>query len=156
MPTIGPTVNVDKTQHCAMLTRFITSQCDHGGYLCMGINNSLSLQQIWTSPSYIRLAGQTLENVARVTTPRLPSFLSLSPHSPTSLTFNQRDYKKKWSLKLNCHSNILLVRASRSQTPPSNIHKRRGAWAPAYVSTDSMYMDRVNYKRGSASGTGPT
>jgi len=79
-----------------MPTRFITSQCDHGGYLCMGINNSLNLQQSWTSPSYIRLAGQTLENVARVTTPPcLPSFLSLSPNSPTSLTFNQRDYEKK-------------------------------------------------------------
>ena len=123
----------------------------------MGINNSLSLQQSWTSPSYIRLAGQTLENVARVTTLCLPSFLSLnfSPF-PTSLTFNQRDYEKKWSLKLNCHSNILLVKASRSQTSPSNIHKWRGVWAQGYVSTDSMYMDRVNYKRGSASGTGPT
>ena len=54
-----------------------------------------------TSPSL-------LESLARVITPpSLPSFLALnSPHSPTSLTFNHRDYEKKGSLKPNCQSDI--------------------------------------------------
>ena len=39
---------------------------------------------------------------------------SLSHHSPTSLTLNQIDYLRMWSLKFNCQRNILLV---NSQTP---------------------------------------
>ena len=43
----------------------------------------------------------------------LPSFLprspSLSTHPPTSLTFHQRDYEKKYSLKLNCSSTATLL-----------------------------------------------
>ena len=94
-----------------MLTRFITSQRDHGGYLCMGTDTSLSLQESWhLPPSSISLAGQTLQSFPRdYMYSSLPSFFprppSLSLHSLTSLTFNQRDYEKKWSLKFNCHSN---------------------------------------------------
>ena len=60
-----------------------------------------------TSKEAISQYLPTLESLAR----DLPAFLlsrplSLTPHSPTSLTFNQRDYEQKWSLKLNCHSNI--------------------------------------------------
>ena len=78
----------------------------------MGTNNSLSLQESWhLPPSSISLAGQTLQSFPRdYMYSSLPSFFprppSLSLHSLTSLTFNQRDYEKKWSLKLNCHSNI--------------------------------------------------
>jgi len=46
----------------------------------------------------------------------------------------------------------------RSQTPSLqnfNIPKRRGAWAPAYVTTE-QHLHGVNYNRGSASGRGPT
>ena len=43
------------------------------------------------------------------------------------------DYEQKRNLKLNCHSNIAPRRQSLQHL---NIHKRRGAWAPAYVSTE--------------------
>ena len=69
----------------------------------------------------------------------------LSPRSPISLAFNQRDYEKKWSLKLSSL-------APRRQA--FNIPKRRGAWAPAYVSTE-QHLHGFNDNRGSA-GRGPT
>jgi len=61
-----------------------------------------------TSPSSLSLAVQTLESLAHETTsPCLPSFLAFPPIMfPASLTFNQRDYEQKWSLKLDCHSSI--------------------------------------------------
>ena len=56
----------------------------------------------------------------------LPAFFphppSLSPHSPTSLTFNQRDYEQKWSIKLNCHSNSSPRRQSfKTSTFPTSV-----------------------------------
>ena len=71
--------------------------------------------------------------------------LSFSPHSPTSLTFNQRYYEQKWSVELNCHSNI----ASKRQT--FKIHKQRGAGAQAYVSTE-QHLHGVNFNRRSDRG----
>ena len=46
--------------------------------------------------------------------PRGPS---LSPHSPTSLTFSQKDCEQRWSFKLKCHSNIRLPDAKTSLFP---------------------------------------
>ena len=76
-----------------MLTRFITSQHDHGGYLCVVTNNSLNVQEGYISldPSSFSLAGQTRAREDPILPPCLPSFLvppSPSPHLPTSLTFN--------------------------------------------------------------------
>jgi len=82
------------------------------GYLCMGANNSLSLQQSWHLPSSSR--GRLL----RILSARqlLPAFFpcppSHSPRSPTSITFQQRDYIQKWGLKLNRHTNIAPRRQS--------------------------------------------
>jgi len=103
-----------------MLTRCITSQHVH-----------LSLQESWhLPPSSINLTGQTLESLACLTTLCLP-FSSLSPHFPTSLTFNQRGYEKKWSLKLNCHL-LPDAKPSKLQYP-----KRRGTWAPNSICMES-------------------
>ena len=49
------------------------------------------------------------------------------------------------------------VTATSLQTPSLqnfNIHKRLGAWAPTYVSTE-QHLHGDNYNRGSASGRGP-
>jgi len=99
---------------------------------------------------------ETLESLARETSPCLPSFPLppfLSPHSPSSLTFNQRDYEQKIMV-----SQVQLSQQHHSQTPilqTFNTPKRRSAWAPAYVSTEQQ-LHVVNYNRGSASGRGPT
>ena len=67
--------------------------------------------------------GQTLESLSRVTTPP-PAFLLSSPslslaHFPH---LNQRDYETKWSLKLNCHSNIAPTRkAFKTSIFPSGV-----------------------------------
>ena len=65
-----------KPEQC-WLDRFITSQRDHGGYLCTGINNSLSLQESWhLPPSSVTLVGPTLKNLARDDHSSMPSFIS--------------------------------------------------------------------------------
>ena len=67
-----------------MLTRFITSQHDHGGYLCVVTNNSLNVQEGYISldPSSLSLAGPDSSARGPDTT-SLPSFLS-----PPSLSFS--------------------------------------------------------------------
>ena len=93
-----------------MLTRFITSQCDHGGYLCMGTNNPLSLQESWhLPPSSINLVGQTRESLVRL--PAFPLFLPLLPlHSPST-----RGTTKEME------SQAQLTQQHRSQTPKTSI-----------------------------------
>jgi len=113
------------------------------------------------SPSSISLAGQLdCRESCLCGYSSLRSFFfrspSLSPHSPSSIyTLNWRDYEKKWSLKLNRHSNIAPKRQAFKTSNYSP--KRRGAWAPAYLrvyTEQHLYGD--NYNRGSASGRGPT
>ena len=123
-----------------MLTRFIASQHDHGGYLCMGINSSLSLQKSWhLPPSSLSLAGQALESLARKTIPPcLPSFPpSLSPHSPTSLTFNQTDY-------YGVSSSNASPSKRRSVTPSSQNVFQSGGVESGHQPT-SQHLHRVNY-----------
>ena len=52
---------------------------DHGGYLCTGMNNSISLLESWhLPPSSLSLTGQTRDLPAiLLLPPSLPSFLSL-------------------------------------------------------------------------------
>jgi len=73
------TVNINKPQHIyAML--IITSQYDHGSYLCMGINNFLSLQESWHLPPPPFASRGRLSRVwpARLLLPAFLLFLSLS------------------------------------------------------------------------------
>ena len=58
-----------------MLTSFITSQHDHGGYLCMLINNLNVQERVHLPPSSLSLAGQTFARQARNYVPRLPPCL---------------------------------------------------------------------------------
>ena len=98
----------------------------------MGSNNSLS----W-----------------KTTPPCLPPF-PLSPHSPTSLTFNQLLNRNGVSSATVTATSSLPNLASRRQAL-TTITKRRVVWAPAYVSIE-QHSYGVNYNRGSASGRGPT
>jgi len=86
----------------------------------MGINTSLSLQESWhLPPSSISLDGQTLDSLARETTPPcLPSFPrspSLSPHSPNSLTYLQRE-------------ELLMEMESQAQLSKQHLAPRRHAF----------------------------
>ena len=126
------------------------------GYLCMGTNNSLSLQENWhLLISSLSLTGQTFESLASETTPPcLPSFLALPLFLPflPILPLHSPSTEGLRSLKLNCHSDI----ARRRQSFKTSIFEQwRGAWAPAYVSME-QHLHGVNYKRGSASGRGST
>ena len=62
------------------MIRIITSQYDHGGYLCMGINNFLSLQESWHLPPPPFASRGRLSRVwpARLLLPAFLLFLSLS------------------------------------------------------------------------------
>jgi len=81
----------------------------------------------------------------------LPAFFprphSLSPHSPTSLTFNQRDYEQKWSLKL---SNI----APRPQSfktsifPSSVVPRHQPTCLPNSICMESTTKERVPVAEG--------
>jgi len=84
----------------------------------MGTNNSQNLHESWHLLPALVSRGRLSRTVS---CPRdYPSFFprprgpSLSPHSPTSLTFSQNDYEQRWSFKLNCHSNIRLPDAKAS------------------------------------------
>jgi len=95
-----------------------SSQHDHGGYPCMGINTSLSVQETWHLLSRVWPARLLL-----------PAFLLSSIHFPlylTSLTFNQMDYWQKWSFRLNCQSNILTYLALDAK--PSKLIPHWAAW----------------------------
>jgi len=136
-----------------MLTGFITSQRDHGGYLCIGSNNSLSLQESWHLPPFsISHAGQTRSSLARMTTPPcLPSSLALLLFLP----FFHFTHLQPEGLRKEMESRAQLSQQHRSQSPrlqTFNIHKRL---APTYVSTE-QHLHGDNYNRGSASGRGPT
>ena len=110
------------------------------------LSTFLSLQE---SPSFLHLSrGADLESLVRVTIPPcLPSFLALPVFLPV-LPFHSP------STRGTTRRNVKL-----SSLPPRrqafNIPKRRGPWAPAYVSTE-QHLHGFNDNRGSASGRGPT
>ena len=123
-----------------LLISFITSRYDYGGYLCMGTNNSLSLQERrQLSLSSLSLAGQTLESLACETTPpRFPSFLVLALflpilrlHSPSARGTTNR----------NRVSSSTVTATSLPDAKLSKLHipkPRCGSWAQAYVLLNSI------------------
>jgi len=128
-----------------MLTRFITSQHDHGGYLCMGINNSLRLQESRHLPPL--LVGQTLESLARVTTPpclpfflALPLFLPILPlHSPSmrgttesQAQLSQKHRSQTPSLTKLQYSQAAWFLGSRTAFAWSQLQQRERQWQRAY------------------------
>ena len=113
------TANVNKSQHLP----FITS---HGGYLCMGINSSLTLH---LPPPFNSLAGQTL----------LPASFFSSP-SPFSHSTHLQPDGLQVSSSNDTARNILLAKP-RSQTPSFS----QAVWCPGeqpYVSTWSQIQQR--------------
>ena len=91
----------------------LISQHDHCVYLCMGTNNSLSLQESWNlPPSSISLARQTLSSLARVTTPPcLPSFLTL----PLFLPFSHFTHLQPEGIQKEMESRAQLSQQHRSR-----------------------------------------
>ena len=94
-------------------------------------DNSSSLQESWhLPPSSLSLARQTLESLARETTPPLLSVF----YSP-SLSFSP------FSHFTHLKPDGLLAEMESPSLPdakPSNVNpKRRSVWTPAYVSTPS-------------------
>jgi len=78
----------------------------------------------------------------------LPLFLPII--HPTSLTFNQMGYQQIWSLKLklNCHSNIFLVKNSQLDALTSKlIPKQRGVWAPLTCLPNSISMESTTIQK---------
>ena len=109
-----------------------SSQHDHGGYLCMGINTSPKLTEELTSLSLSSqsVSRDRLESLAREKLPPcLPSFPHSPSHSPSSFTFNQRDYLQKCSLRIDYESNVLIYLTPRRQ----DVHQP--ARLPSMVST---------------------
>ena len=114
----------------------------------MGVN---SLQVSWhRQPSSLRLGGlgQTVESLVRETS--LKSYFFPSPSLSTSLTFNQMDYKQKWSTL-----NILLIKISLSyirQTLKTAYSKRRRVSGhhmhPTYLPTWSQLQRRERQLQG--------
>ena len=136
------TVN-GKSQH---LTRFITSQHEamHGGYLCMGTNNSPSLQESWHLPqSCLSRAGVA----SRESGPRDYSYLSSFPLPPSS-SFSPFSHFIRLQLLTEMESQAQLSQQHppcRSQTPclqSFNIYisKQCGVWAPATCLPNSICM----------------
>ena len=142
-----------------MLTRLITSQHDHGGYFCMGINNSLNFQESWYLPPPLVLVS--LGRLSRGWPARLYSSLpfffplppSLSPHFPIPLTDGLLTEKKSHA-QLSQQQSSCQNLAGRRQASKLN-PKRRGVWAPArlYVLTE-QHLHEVNHNGGSVSGGG--
>ena len=95
-----------------MLTRFITSQQDHDGCLCTGINIlpnlrvDISLPPPLLSRGRLRLvkSGQRHYSSQR----SIPLPLRLSPHSPTSLAFNKMDYTNGNRVSSSERSEVLI------------------------------------------------
>ena len=135
-----------------MLTIFISSQCDHRWWWLLLYeyrNNSLSFS--WHLPPPPVVSRGRLSRVLPALRlllplsffPRLPS---LTPRSPTST---------RWTTNRNGVSRSSNI-ATRRQSFKSSIYKKRCcARARAYVSTQQR-LHGVNYKRGSASGRGPS
>ena len=126
-----------------MLTKCITSQCDHGGYLL----TTPKLTGELTSSSSISLAGQTRESLARMNTPLcLPSFLALplflpilSLHSPST----------RGTTKRNGVSNLTVTATSLPDAKPSKLQysQAHGAWAPACVSISTLQQKERQQQR---------
>jgi len=103
-----------------MLTRFITSQHDHDGCLCMGINRLPNLTGELTSPSLLPLAGQTLVNLASETTPPCLFSLSLPVVSPQAPPLHSP--LSRWSTNGNRDQ------LSQHYNPCQNLAPRRRAF----------------------------
>jgi len=164
-----PTANINKSQTCIILTRFITRQCDHLGYLCMGNNSSLSLQESWhLPPSSIRLAGQTLSSLARVTAFLLsPPSLSLASQTfHSAKVFFLRIAKNRLGTRLalphflplhspstrgttkrNGVSSSTSTATSLPDAKPSKLQHSQAAWCTAYASTE-QHLPGINCNRG--------
>ena len=145
---------------CTMLARFITNRqvaiCRLVMNLASNCDSPVSLTEITMAISVWVLSLQEsshlpppllsrarLDSIACETTPPcLPSFPpppSLSSHSPSYLTFNQRAANR---YKLNCHSNIAPRRqAFKTSICPSGV-------VPGHQPT--CLQHGVNYNRGSA------
>ena len=120
-----------------MLTSFITSQHDHGGYLCMLINNLNVQERVHLPLSSLSLAGQTFAREARNYRDYLPVFL-LFLSLPLLLPFIQFTHLQPDGLPTEMKSQSQL---SAQQQPPCRVPrllKRRGVWTPDYVSTNSI------------------
>ena len=106
-----PTINIKSHNTDTMLTRFITSQCDHGGYLCMGTNNSLSLQHL-RPPLVSR--GRPRESCPR----DYSSLSSFFPRPPClSPTLPLQSPSTRGTTKRKMESRAQLSQQHRSQTP---------------------------------------
>jgi len=81
----------------------------------------------------------------------LPAFPRPPPHSPHS-PLHSRSTRR--TTKINGVSSSTVTATSLPDAKPSKLLHSQAAcvWAPAYVSTERG----VNYKRGNASGGGPT
>jgi len=113
-----------------MLTRFTTNQCDHyWWYLCMGTNNSLSLQESWYRVSLPPLVlqaradprGSCLQDYFFLLSSPSLSFSTFShfTHLPRANT------NRNGVLSLcNCHSNI----ARPPDANPSKLQYSQAAW----------------------------
>ena len=111
-----------------------------------------------TSPlsiTTISLAGQTLEGLARVTPPCLPSFLALPLflpilplHSPSTRETTKRN---------TVSSSTVAQQQRRSQKPSLRNFSipNRGAWGTSLRVYTERYLHGVNCNRGSASCKGP-
>ena len=106
-----------------------------------------------TSPSFLHYPrGADSRESCRRDYSSLPSFFPhppfLSPHSPTSLTFNQKNYEKKWSLKLNCHSNIAPRRqAFKTSRFPSGVVPGHQPIATCLPNSNCMESTTTEWQR---------
>ena len=114
----------------------------------MGVN---SLQVSWhRQPSSLRLGGlgQTVESLVHETS--LKSYFFPSPSLSTSLTFNQMDYKQKWSTL-----NILLIKTSLSyirQTLKTAYSQTASCLGAPYASHVSTNLESTTTEGASAAG----
>ena len=136
-----------------MLTRFITSQHGHGDYPCMGIINSLSIQEkqhlLLCS---LTLVGQT-HSGGSLTRDRSSqhSFLSTPPLSFSPfLHFTHLQPDGLTGMKSQAQLSPPFQSLTLNAKP---LNQQHAAWWPG---TSYVQAFGVSYNRGSSSGRGPT